>query len=161
MLDFWILAIVLSLQLAEAVGSNLAQSFFSLNARYKDNFDARWNLNSDGVFYDARFTPFEDFSSLSETEFTTFGHPAFPKHNIRIKKTPSDFCDDTAKFVVFAFVELTKQSVLNENLAFPLEAVTRDTLTLELDTFSFIFSRAGVIPTRTMSFSGPMEVNPY
>ncbi|KIM81856.1 hypothetical protein PILCRDRAFT_821215 [Piloderma croceum F 1598] len=98
MLDFWILVIVLSLQLAEVVGSNSAQSFFSLNApRYKANSDARWNSNSDGVFYNAGlFTPLKDFSSLSETEFTTFGHPAFPRHNIRIKKTPSGFCDDTA-----------------------------------------------------------------
>jgi hypothetical protein len=120
MLDFWILVIVLSLQLAEVVGSNSAQSFFSLNAPwYKDNSDTRWNSNSDGpgVFYNAeRFTPLQDFSSLSETEFTSFGHPAFPRHNIRIKKIPSSFCDDTAKFV--AFVVLSRLSVLNENLAF-------------------------------------------
>jgi hypothetical protein len=121
MLDFWILVIVLSLQLVEVVGSNSAQSFFSLNApRYKDNSDARWNsLNSARLSYDAGlFSPLEDFSSLSETEFTTFGHPAFPRHNIRIKKTPRDFCDDTAKFVAFTFVVLSRQSVLNENLAF-------------------------------------------
>jgi len=163
MLDFWILVIVLSLQLVEVVGSNSAQSFFSLNApRYKDNSDARWNSNSAGLSYDAGlFAPLEDFSSLSETEFTTFGHPAFPRHNIRIKKTPRGFCDDTAKFVAFAFVVLSRQSVLNENLAFQLEVVTRGTSTLKLVTFSFTSSRAGVIPTRTTSFSGPTEVNPF
>ena len=46
--------------------------------------------------YDAGlFTPLEDLSVLSTTEFTTLAHPAFPKYNVRIKK--SDFCDGTVR----------------------------------------------------------------
>lgn len=41
------------------------------------------------------FNPIEDLSILSETEFTTLGHPAFPRYNVRIKK--STFCDETVK----------------------------------------------------------------
>ncbi|GLB36810.1 putative peptidase S10 family protein [Lyophyllum shimeji] len=41
------------------------------------------------------FTPLEDLSVLSETEFTQLSHPAFPDHGVRIKKTP--FCDHTVK----------------------------------------------------------------
>lgn len=48
--------------------------------------------------YDAGlFTPLEDLSLLSSSEFTTLGHPAFPKYEVRIKK--SDFCDGTVKCV--------------------------------------------------------------
>ncbi|KAK0205914.1 serine carboxypeptidase [Desarmillaria ectypa] len=44
--------------------------------------------------YDAGlFTPLEDLSLLSYSEFTTLSHPAFPKYSVRIKKT--DFCDGT------------------------------------------------------------------
>ncbi|KAF8868251.1 Alpha/Beta hydrolase protein [Gymnopilus junonius] len=39
------------------------------------------------------FTPLEDLSILSESEFTTLGHPAFPQYNVRVKK--SNFCDGT------------------------------------------------------------------
>ncbi|KZT67101.1 serine carboxypeptidase [Daedalea quercina L-15889] len=39
----------------------------------------------------ALFTPFEDLESLSDAEFTTLRHFAFPKHSVRIKK--SHFCD--------------------------------------------------------------------
>lgn len=41
------------------------------------------------------FSPLEDLSVLSETEFTHLSHPEFPHHSIRIKKTP--FCDDSVK----------------------------------------------------------------
>jgi len=101
MFHFLTLAVVLSIQLVIAVGS---QSFFSLNApRYKDSSNPHRNSNDHphadwGVSYDAElYTPLEDFSSLSENGFTTFGHPAFPRHSIRIKKTTSDFCDETVK----------------------------------------------------------------
>ena len=48
--------------------------------------------------YDAGlFTPVEDLGVLSTTEFTTLAHPAFPKYNVRIKK--SDFCDGTVRYV--------------------------------------------------------------
>lgn len=46
--------------------------------------------------YDAElFAPLEDLSLLSTTEFTTLGHPAFPKYDVRIKK--SNFCDGTVR----------------------------------------------------------------
>ena len=46
--------------------------------------------------YDAGlFRPMEDMNLLSVSEFTTLGHPFFPKYNVRIKK--SDFCDGTVK----------------------------------------------------------------
>ncbi|KZT24370.1 serine carboxypeptidase [Neolentinus lepideus HHB14362 ss-1] len=38
------------------------------------------------------FKPFGQLSALSN-EFTTLGHPAFPKYSVRVKK--SDFCDGT------------------------------------------------------------------
>ncbi|TCD62999.1 hypothetical protein EIP91_006091, partial [Steccherinum ochraceum] len=40
------------------------------------------------------FSPFEDLKLLSTSEFTTLGHPAFPKYSVRIKKS-TDFCDGT------------------------------------------------------------------
>ncbi|CAA7260697.1 unnamed protein product [Cyclocybe aegerita] len=44
--------------------------------------------------YDAGlFSPVEELSILSEYEFTTLGHPAFPQRSVRIKK--SSFCDGT------------------------------------------------------------------
>lgn len=45
------------------------------------------------------FTPMEDLSLLSESEFTVLGHPAFPRYSVRIKKT--NFCDGTVKFVAY------------------------------------------------------------
>ncbi|KAG6826720.1 hypothetical protein H0H92_014712, partial [Tricholoma furcatifolium] len=42
--------------------------------------------------YDAGlFTPLESLSVLSKDEYTFMGHPAFPNHGVRIKKT--EFCD--------------------------------------------------------------------
>jgi hypothetical protein len=41
------------------------------------------------------FTPFEDLQALSSSEFTSIGHPLFPNHNVRIKK--SHFCDESVK----------------------------------------------------------------
>lgn len=46
--------------------------------------------------YDAGlFSPTEDLGLLSTSDFTTLGHPAFPKYNVRIKK--SDFCDGSVR----------------------------------------------------------------
>ncbi|KAF8824172.1 hypothetical protein HHX47_DHR9000060 [Lentinula edodes] len=39
------------------------------------------------------FTPLESLSYVQESEFSVLGHPFFPKHSVRIKK--SDFCDST------------------------------------------------------------------
>ena len=50
----------------------------------------------DSQAYDrSLFSPVEDFSILSETEFTTLSHPLFPRHSVRIKK--SSFCDTTVQ----------------------------------------------------------------
>ena len=50
--------------------------------------------------YDANlFAPLEDLNVLSTAEFTTLAHPAFPRYNVRIKK--SDFCDGTVRYVGF------------------------------------------------------------
>ncbi|KII86255.1 hypothetical protein PLICRDRAFT_43837 [Plicaturopsis crispa FD-325 SS-3] len=49
-----------------------------------------------GASYDeGLFTPVGDLGALSETAFTTLGHPAFPNYGVRIKK--STFCDETVK----------------------------------------------------------------
>ncbi|RXW15110.1 hypothetical protein EST38_g10743 [Candolleomyces aberdarensis] len=48
-----------------------------------------------GADYDSGlFTPLEDLSILSETQYTTLRHPAFPRHGVRIKKT--QLCNDSA-----------------------------------------------------------------
>lgn len=44
----------------------------------------------------ALFTPIEQLSLLSTNQFTYLAHPAFPKYNVRIKK--SDWCDGTVKY---------------------------------------------------------------
>ncbi|KAJ2936592.1 hypothetical protein H1R20_g509, partial [Candolleomyces eurysporus] len=49
-------------------------------------------LPLDPADYDSGlFTPLEDLHILSETQYTTLKHPAFPRHGVRIKKTK--FCD--------------------------------------------------------------------
>ena len=46
--------------------------------------------------YDAGFfTPLGDLDALSSSDFTVLGHPAFPKHNVRVKQ--SHFCDGTVR----------------------------------------------------------------
>jgi hypothetical protein len=35
-------------------------------------------------------------NTLSTSEFTVLGHPSFPKHTVRIKKSPKDWCDSSA-----------------------------------------------------------------
>jgi cathepsin A (carboxypeptidase C) len=47
------------------------------------------------AYDDGLFNPVEDLSILSEAEFTTLSHPAFPRHGVRIKK--SSFCDATVQ----------------------------------------------------------------
>lgn len=44
---------------------------------------------------DGLFSPLEDLSLLSTSDFTTLGHPLFPDYDVRIKK--SDFCDGTVR----------------------------------------------------------------
>ncbi|KAI0683515.1 serine carboxypeptidase [Earliella scabrosa] len=46
--------------------------------------------------YDAGlFTPLGDLDALSSSDFTVLGHPAFPRHNVRVKQ--SHFCDGTVR----------------------------------------------------------------
>ncbi|KAJ7612594.1 serine carboxypeptidase [Roridomyces roridus] len=58
----------------------------------KQSTDARPYLRV-AAYDDGLFTPVEDLSALSETQFSVLGHPAFPNYNVRIKK--SAFCDET------------------------------------------------------------------
>lgn len=51
---------------------------------------------SDQAYDAGLFTPLEEFSLLSTSEFTTLSHPLFPNYNVRIKK--SDFCDGTVGY---------------------------------------------------------------
>jgi hypothetical protein len=41
------------------------------------------------------FEPFGSLDALSSSDFTTLGHPAFPRYSVRIKK--SNFCDGTVE----------------------------------------------------------------
>ena len=57
------------------------------------------NLGGETAFspYDeGLFTPLGDLSVLSSTEFTALAHPAFPRHNVRIKQ--SHFCDGSVRY---------------------------------------------------------------
>ena len=52
-----------------------------------------------GQSYDeGLFTPLESLELLSESQFTTLGHPMFPYHSVRIKKTR--FCDETVRYEI-------------------------------------------------------------
>ena len=61
----------------------LSQQPFTVAASNYDTYDA------------GLFSPMEDLSLLSTSQFTSLGHPAFPNYNVRIKK--SDFCNGTVK----------------------------------------------------------------
>ncbi len=51
-------------------------------------------------------SPLQDLHVLSSEQFATLGHPAFPKYNVRIKKS-TDFCDGGVKcVVVLPFIRL-------------------------------------------------------
>jgi cathepsin A (carboxypeptidase C) len=53
--------------------------------------------------YDAGlFTPLESLELLSESRFSTLGHPLFPNHSVRIKKTR--FCDETVRYTYNHFL---------------------------------------------------------
>ncbi|KAJ8495999.1 hypothetical protein ONZ45_g12632 [Pleurotus djamor] len=45
------------------------------------------------AFDAASFAPLNTLDALGDTKYTTFGHPAFPNHSVRVKKT--NFCDPT------------------------------------------------------------------
>jgi hypothetical protein len=130
MYDFLTLVAVLSLQLVRVVSSSAQSSFSSDAPRYKDNTNSnapgQYHLNANwGLPYDGGlFTPVEDLSFISDTGFTTFGHPAFPRHSVRIKKTPSGFCDDTIRFATFVFPPCN-QHVSHENLRCTLKGIHR------------------------------------
>ncbi|KAF7975337.1 hypothetical protein HWV62_9779 [Athelia sp. TMB] len=91
------------ISLALAANANQAQSFFAANApsyqkhKHKQvgrpHFDANWAASLDNGL----FSSVEDLRTLDEEVFTTLEHPAFPQHSVRIKKSPSGFCDDSVK----------------------------------------------------------------
>jgi len=104
---------------------------------------------------DGLFTPVEHLSALSVDSFTTFGHPYFPNHSARIKKT--NFCDPTVKSVG---ISVSPHTVSNSRVALTCVLVfTRVTSTLKLDTSSSTSSRVAMTLRRTTSFSGPTEVS--
>ncbi|KAJ2911929.1 hypothetical protein MD484_g8484, partial [Candolleomyces efflorescens] len=47
-----------------------------------------------GDYDSGLFTALEDLGALSETQYTTLSHPAFPRHSVRIKKT--NLCNESA-----------------------------------------------------------------
>ncbi|KAF8907721.1 serine carboxypeptidase [Gymnopilus junonius] len=65
-------------------------SFISVSRAQEKVFSAYGGRQS---YDESLFSPLERLSVLSESEFTTLGHPAFPKYNVRVKK--SHFCDGT------------------------------------------------------------------
>ena len=67
--------------------------------------DGHLNINQASSYDAGLFTPLKNFRSFSDTQFSTFGHPAFPQHSVRIKKNPKDFCDSTVRFVAFTIYE--------------------------------------------------------
>ncbi|KAJ3556505.1 hypothetical protein NM688_g1992 [Phlebia brevispora] len=52
-----------------------------------------------GSYDTGLFTPLESLSLLKATEYTSLAHPAFPKYQVRIKK--SDFCDGSVRFDLY------------------------------------------------------------
>jgi hypothetical protein len=87
-------------------------------------------------------TPIEDLSALTEADFAHMGHPLFPRHNVRIKKTA--FCDKTVKSVskVEIILYILTQVVRT--------ALTRDTLMSKHVICSFTFLRVEMIPPKMM-----------
>jgi cathepsin A (carboxypeptidase C) len=77
----WLNAVTLGL-VCWASSSLAQQQFLNIPSGYE-------------AYNDGLFSPAEDLSILSESEFTTLGHPAFPRYSVRVKK--SSFCDETVK----------------------------------------------------------------
>ncbi|KAL0950606.1 hypothetical protein HGRIS_007397 [Hohenbuehelia grisea] len=63
------------------------QTPFHADSSVRVNAAESYNSNS------GQFTPLESLDVLSSTQFTIFGHPAFPKYSVRAKRTK--FCDGT------------------------------------------------------------------
>lgn len=84
-----------------------SQAFFDTNAarlKLAPNSFPNLQVNTaawrpDSTYDQGLFTPLESLSALSDSQFTTFGHPFFPAYNVRIKKTR--FCDGTVKCVYY------------------------------------------------------------
>lgn len=67
-------------------------SLLGLAALGNSQFQAPFAYKS---YDDTLFTPLEDLSLLSASEYTFLGHPLFPDYSVRIKK--SHFCDGTVR----------------------------------------------------------------
>ena len=94
------------------------------------------------------FSPVEDLSILSETEFTTLSHPLFPRHSVRVKK--SSFCDETVQWA---------SSCLNLDPCWKIfPGLSLGILILKLDICFSTSLRVGVILIKMMLYSGPTEV---
>lgn len=75
----WAIAFVLPISFGWDLGYGQDYLVNGINANYADGL----------------FSPVESLSTLSATEFTTMGHPFFPRYSVRVKK--SQFCDETVK----------------------------------------------------------------
>ncbi|KAL0952540.1 hypothetical protein HGRIS_006799 [Hohenbuehelia grisea] len=87
---------ILALALASSVlaRGGHSSSFGSSSERFFPQFETeRFVMNKPAQYDRGMFTPLETLDALSHSEYTTFGHPAFPKYNVRTKKTK--FCDGT------------------------------------------------------------------
>ncbi|KZT24362.1 alpha/beta-hydrolase [Neolentinus lepideus HHB14362 ss-1] len=91
MRSFVLLTAVLGLLCASTVAIH-RQNPFTLGRERLDLGHRIKTLNSNDRFDPDSFKPLGQLSALSN-EFTTLGHPAFPKYSVRVKK--SDFCDGT------------------------------------------------------------------
>ncbi|KAF8168542.1 serine carboxypeptidase [Crassisporium funariophilum] len=84
----------MALRLATCAAVLLALPFVSSLSQYPPSQIPLGHGNGDS-YDDGLFTPFESFSKLSHSEFTTLVHPFFPHYGVRVKK--SQFCDDTVQ----------------------------------------------------------------
>ena len=79
----------------------LTLSALAVSATQYDFYDAgssQTRLSFGDATYDyGMFSPMEDLSALSSTQYSTLSHPAFPSYEVRIKR--SDFCDGSVRYV--------------------------------------------------------------
>ena len=85
------------LQVASGSHASESQSVLGLKQPTANSAKAYAQSAYSVSYDDGLFTPVEHLGVLSVDSFTTLGHPYFPNHSVRIKKT--DFCDGTVKSV--------------------------------------------------------------
>ncbi|KAJ8515289.1 hypothetical protein ONZ45_g7265 [Pleurotus djamor] len=74
--------------------ANSGQAYYDIfNYQRPGSFGRLGNAYDPRPFDANSFLPLKTLDALVETDFTVFGHPAFPKYSVRAKKTK--FCDGT------------------------------------------------------------------